>query len=159
MSRNQIHIAIKVCFVCIFLGYALLLIFSDRAKDVPLDKISTYMTTNAKFTDMEACKKTELMRFYHLQESDTEGYFFYRNPSTMSVDEILIVKCASKAKAKEVLQAMDAHLDSQKGIFDGYGTDQIGLLNNAVVETKGNYAIYMCGKDASKWRTLFLSQI
>lgn len=124
-----------------------------------MSEISTVITKKADLEGMNECGKTELARFYGLQEKDLKGFFFYKNPSPMSVDEILIVKSDSKAEANAVLDAMRARFDSQKNIFEGYGTDQIGLLNNAIVATKGNYSFYMCGKNASKWRDLFLSLI
>ena len=51
------------------------------------------------------------------------------------------------------------YLKYQKQVFEGYGTDQMALLNNAVVGKKGNYVYYMCGADAQNWRTAFLSMI
>ena len=54
---------------------------------------------------------------------------------------------------------MEAHLESQKNVFGGYGTDQMALLGDAVVETRGNYAFYMCGPKASVWREDLLSLI
>ncbi len=160
MNRKEIiPTLIKLCFVVVFICFAAFLVLSDHANDISIEKLGTYMTTHADLTDMEACSKSELMHYYQLQESDTDGYFYYKNPSTMSVDEILIIKCTSRDQAAEILTAMQSHLDSQKEIFDGYGTNQISLLNSAFLETKGNYAFYMCGENAQNWRDLLLSQL
>ena len=77
----------------------------------------------------------------------------------MAVEELLIVRAPDKQKANIFLENAQAHLDSQKKVFQGYGTDQMGLLNEAFVESKGKYVIYACGSDAAKWREYFLSLI
>lgn len=159
MNRERLHIIIKVLFSVALLGYVIALCLSDSARDVPMKDITSAMTDKADLTGLNECGKTELIRFYGLQEKNLKGFFFYKAPSPMAVDEILIVKCNSKEEARQVLESMQSRLDSQKNIFEGYGTDQIALLNEAVVASKGNYAFYMCGKNVSKWRDLFLSLI
>lgn len=159
MDREKLHIIIKAIFSIVLLGYIVTLCLSDSAKDVPMKDITATMTEKADLEGLNQCGKTELIRFYGLQEKNLKGFFFYKAPSPMAVDEILIVKSASKTEASQVLETMQARLDSQKNIFEGYGTDQIALLNNAVVASKGNYSFYMCGKNVSKWRDLFLSLI
>ena len=69
------------------------------------------------------------------------------------------MKAKDRAQAQILLENAQAHLSSQKNVFEGYGTDQMALLNNAAVGKKGNYVYYMCGADAQNWRTAFLSMI
>lgn len=69
------------------------------------------------------------------------------------------LKVTDNTQANTLLENANAHLSSQKQVFEGYGTDQMALLNNAVVGKKGNYVYYMCGADAQNWRTAFLSMI
>ena len=86
-------------------------------------------------------------------------YFFYKAASPMAVEEICIMKATDNTQANTLLENANAHLSGQKQVFEGYGTDQMALLNNAVVGKKGNYVYYMCGADAQNWRTAFLSMI
>lgn len=64
----------------------------------------------------------------------------------MSVDEVLVVKANSSSEAGAYLEAAQAHLESQKNIFEGYGTDQMALLGEASVES----AVPMSGISAVK---------
>ena len=77
----------------------------------------------------------------------------------MAVEEICVMKARDNAQAATLLESANSHLSSQKQVFEGYGTDQMALLNNAAVGKKGNYVYYMCGADAQKWRSAFLSLI
>ena len=77
----------------------------------------------------------------------------------MAVEEICIMKANDNDQAAALLESANSHLSSQTQVFEGYGTDQMALLNNAVVGKKGNYVYYMCGADAQNWRLTFLSLI
>lgn len=145
-----------VVFLTIYLGC---LYMSDNAKNVPMDTITASMEQNHQITMLQKRDRTDLKRFYQIEDSATEGYMFYKAASPMSVDEILIVKAPDRATAEAFLGSAEAHLESQKRIFEGYGTDQMALLNEAVVESRGNYVYYMCGADSALWRQAFLSQI
>ena len=77
----------------------------------------------------------------------------------MAVEEICIMKAKDRAQAQILLENAQTHLSSQKNVFEGYGTDQMALLNNAAVGKKGNYVYYMCGANAHSWQHAFLSLI
>lgn len=139
--------------------YLFSLYASDSAKNVPMEEITQAMEADTSITLLEKRGRSDLKHYYQIDERDVEGYLFYKAASPMSVDEIFIVKATDKSQASACLESAEAHLDSQKRIFEGYGTDQMALLNNAVVEKKGNYVYYICGSDASDLRSCFLSLI
>ena len=65
----------------------------------------------------------------------------------------------SSSEAGAYLEAAQAHLESQKNIFEGYGTDQMALLGEASVEKRGAYVWYFCGENAQELRQALLSMI
>ena len=145
-----------VVFLVCYLGF---LYFSDYAGNVPMEKITASMEKNASVTELQKRGRSDLSRYYQLKETDTDGYLFYKAVSPMSVDELCIVKATDKASADSFLENAQAHLESQKNVFGGYGTDQMALLNEAFVGSRGNYVYYFCGADASAWYDAFLSLI
>ena len=46
------------------------------------------------------------------------------------------MKATDNTQANTLLENANAHLSGQKQVFEGYGTDQMALLNNAVVGKK-----------------------
>lgn len=139
--------------------YLILLYTSDSAKNVPMDEISAEMVADTSISVLKKRGRTDLRRYYQVDEASVDGYLFYKAESPMSVDEIFIVKALNKTQAATLLESAQNHLDAQKKIFEGYGTDQMALLNSAVVEKKGNYVYYICGSNASELRSSFLSLI
>lgn len=158
MKINK-SLIIKTAMVLFLSVYLILLYTSDSAKNVPMDEISAEMVADTSISVLKKRGRTDLRRYYQVDEASVDGYLFYKAESPMSVDEIFIVKALNKTQAATLLENAQSHLDAQKKIFEGYGTDQMALLNSAVVEKKGNYIYYICGSNASELRSSFLSLI
>ena len=156
LSRSLIIKSIMVLFLVIYLGH---LYVSDYAADVSMDQIASALEKEESVTQLPEEGATGLRRFYQLDADATDGYFFRKASSPMAVEEVFVVKADSASTAESYLEAAQSHLESQKNIFEGYGTDQMALLGKAVVEKRGRYVWYFCGADAQQLRQIILSQI
>lgn len=148
--------AVMVIFLVVYLGR---LYVSDYAADVSMDKISAALEQVSGVTDLDEPGVSGLRRFYQIDDGDIDSYFFRKAASPMSVDEVLVVKANSSSEAAAYLEVAQAHLESQKNIFEGYGTNQMALLGEASVEKRGAYVWYFCGENAQELRQALLSLI
>lgn len=94
------------------------------------------MESNETITSLNKEERTDLKHYYQVDERDIDGYFFYKAASPMAVEEICIMKAKNSGQAATLLESAQSHLSSQKNVFEGYGTDQMALLNNALVGKK-----------------------
>lgn len=156
LTGSLILKSVMVIFLVVYLGR---LYASDYAADVSMDKISAALEQVSGVTDLSEPGVSGLRRFYQIDENDIDSYFFRKAASPMSVDEVLVVKANSSSEAGAYLEAAQAHLESQKNIFEGYGTDQMALLGEASVEKRGAYVWYFCGENAQELRQALLSMI
>ena len=156
LTGSLILKSVMVIFLVVYLGR---LYVSDYAADVSMDKISAALEQVSGVTDLSEPGVSGLRRFYQIDEDDIDSYFFRKAASPMSVDEVLVVKANSSSEAGAYLEAAQAHLESQKNIFEGYGTDQMALLGEASVEKRGAYVWYFCGENAQELRQALLSMI
>ena len=156
LTGSLIIKSVMVIFLVVYLGR---LYVSDYAADVAMDKISAALEQVSGVTDLSEPGVSGLRRFYQIDENDIDSYFFRKAASPMSVDEVLVVKANSSSEAGAYLEAAQAHLESQKNIFEGYGTDQMALLGEASVEKRGAYVWYFCGENAQELRQALLSMI
>lgn len=156
LTGSLIIKSVMVIFLVVYLGR---LYVSDYAADVSMDKISAALEQVSGVTDLSEPGVSGLRRFYQIDENDIDSYFFRKAASPMSVDEVLGVKANSSSEASAYLEAAQAHLESQKNIFEGYGTDQMALLGEASVEKRGAYVWYFCGENAQELRQALLSMI
>ena len=156
LTGSLIIKSVMVIFLVVYLGR---LYVSDYAADVSMDKISAALEQVSGVTDLSEPGVSGLRRFYQIDENDIDSYFFRKAASPISVDEVLVVKANSSSEAGAYLEAAQAHLESQKNIFEGYGTDQMALLGEASVEKRGAYVWYFCGENAQELRQALLSMI
>lgn len=156
LTGSLILKSVMVIFLVVYLGR---LYVSDYAADVSMYKISAALEQVSGVTDLSEPGVSGLRRFYQIDENDIDSYFFRKAASPMSVDEVLVVKANSSSEASAYLEAAQAHLESQKNIFEGYGTDQMALLGEASVEKRGAYVWYFCGENAQELRQALLSMI
>ena len=156
LTGSLIIKSVMVIFLVVYLGR---LYVSDYAADVSMDKISAALEQVSGVTDLSEPGVSGLRRFYQIDENDIDSYFFRKAASPMSVDDVLVVKANSSSEAGAYLEAAQAHLESQKNIFEGYGTDQMALLGEASVEKRGAYVWYFCGENAQELRQALLSMI
>lgn len=156
LTGSLILKSVMVIFLVVYLGR---LYVSVYAADVSMDKISAALEQVSGVTDLSEPGVSGLRRFYQIDENDIDSYFFRKAASPMSVDEVLVVKANSSSEAGAYLEAAQAHLESQKNIFEGYGTDQMALLGEASVEKRGAYVWYFCGENAQELRQALLSMI
>ena len=156
LTGSLIIKSVMVIFLVVYLGR---LYVSDYAADVSMDKISAALEQVSGVTELSEPGVSGLRRFYQIDENDIDSYFFRKAASPMSVDEVLVVKANSSSEAGAYLEAAQAHLESQKNIFEGYGTDQMALLGEASVEKRGAYVWYFCGENAQELRQALLSMI
>lgn len=156
LTGSLILKSVMVIFLVVYLGR---LYVSDYAADVSMDKISAALEQVSGVTDLSEPGVSGLRRFYQIDDNDIDSYFFRKAASPMSVDEVLVVKANSSSEAGAYLEAAQAHLESQKNIFEGYGTDQMALLGEASVEKRGAYVWYFCGENAQELRQALLSMI
>ena len=157
--KKYLHIIIKSGLVIFLAAYLTILYTSDSARNVPMDTIAQSMEQDSEITSLNQETRTDLKHYYQTDDRSIDGYFFYKAASPMAVEEICIMKARDSAQAAALLESANSHLSSQKQVFEGYGTDQMALLNNAVTGKKGNYVYYICGASAQKWRSAFLSLI
>lgn len=150
---------IKAGTILFLAVYLIFLCRIDSAKDIPLSEIAEVMGKEDSVTALEKCGDTQLRKFYGIDASKIEGYFFYKAESPMSVDEILIIKARDKAQAEDYLESAETHLQSQKKSFEGYGVTQTALLNEAIVECRGNYVFYAAGEKAEQWKKEFVALV
>ena len=78
----------------------------------------------------------------------------------MMAEELLIVKLSDMGQQDMVRAAVEARIATQKTTFEGYGVEQFEMLsNNAVVEVRGNYILFVVNANSAAAQKAFLGAI
>ena len=141
----------EVLAVLLLAGVMAVLLYRKTPADVPLDDVNRRLQENCSLSGMEEAGDLRMKRAFLLNAADYEEYLYYAPDNTMSVNEILIVKCADESAFPGISEAFSERLAVQKKNFDGYGTDQTALLNQAKTGFDAPYAWFLVGADADEW--------
>lgn len=98
-----------------------------------------------------------IKRLYGLDPSDYEAVMLYYPLTNMGAEEVLLVKLKDKSQQSQVSAAIESRLATQLDSFEGYGVAQTELLQKAVTELRGNYALFVSGSFAQAVLDAFLS--
>ena len=113
-------VVIKYALVAVIVVYvALLLIFtsgSTKSFAAVEKKVEASLDTKA----MKKAGVQGLKRYYGLNSADYEGVMLYTAESSMSAQEILLVKTKTTEQAEEVKAAVEQRRANRRNDFDGY---------------------------------------
>ena len=124
----------KVVFGLILLAF-LFYVYSDQnAKDVSVK--------DEAVAAMEEGTARDVMHYFGIDVNSYEGVIYFKGTEALSVNELLIVKGSSRDAVSPVRDAIDSRVDAQIKTFEGYGPEQVALLNDHIVFQKGNYIFY-----------------
>ena len=146
----------KGILVLILVLFLIFVYARANAKDVPLPDIEKDLLSNAQLKDeMDKCSDRDLMQNFGLDFTNYDSYIYYKSNEALAVEEILIIKAKAKNDLSAVQDAVETRISDQRALYDGYGADQVALLDDSVVLIKGNYLFYCCAPNIDKYEEVF----
>lgn len=92
---------------------------------------------------------------FGLEANAFNGLVYYGPDSNMEAAELLLVNLKDISQKESVEEAIQKRIEYQKSCFEGYGVDQMELINNAMTITYGHYMLFIVSKDSSLARDAF----
>jgi hypothetical protein len=159
MKKLTLYRIIKVILVVII---GIWLFDGLSATRVSHTSFRTMEKTMTKYANTKQTKKgsTQIIRrLYGLDPSDYDGVLLYYPASTMSANEMLVIKLKSVKDQDNVLDSIKTRQQSQENAFKGYGATQTKLLQDGIIEVRGNYILYVVDSNASSIRDAFVNAL
>lgn len=94
-------------------------------------------------------------KYYGLDANEYEDILLYLPSSNMDAAELLIVIMRDESQSEELNAAMNKRLEQQKKVFESYGVEQMGILNQAVICIEGRYGLFAVCEDADNVKAAF----
>ena len=92
---------------------------------------------------------------FGLEANAFNALVYYGPDSNMDAAELLLVDLKDTSQKETVEEAIQKRINYQKSCFEGYGVDQMELINNAMTITYGHYMLFIVSKDSSLAREAF----
>ncbi len=138
-------------------GILFLLSYQRTPKDISLKAFSEdFSAAYVKAEGTLECADTlAIKKNFGLTAEDYAEMVYVLDSDMMSAQEMLIVKLNTEEQRKPVKDAMEERLSTRKEAFDGYGSDQMEILNRAIVYSAGNYVCLIVSEKDREWLDLF----
>ena len=131
-----------IAFACLMaLGISLLT--GGKPSDTSFDAMAAAIREEVDLDLMVEGDNLAVKKLYGIEPSAYKGTMLYYPPTNMDVLEVLLVQLEDSAQEAEVLAAIDARVETQRKSFDGYGIEQMGLLEKRLVISEGNYVLFV----------------
>ena len=144
--------------VCIVLFVAWMLMSGESESDADVGAVEAAVAS-VGLGSMKKSDDLTVKKVFGINAGDYEGVVYYKGEGIMDVNELLIVKLKSVSQASDVKNAAQNRLDEQIKNFTNYGTDQIDLLNQGVVVSRGNYVFYTVSENSDKLKSAFVGAL
>ena len=163
MRESRVNVtliaALKYLLLIVFVAFLLSQARGAKASLSPFEDVQSAVLSAADLTPMTEGDNQMIRRIYGLDPDSFEGILLYYPTSSMSVEEILLVKLTDVSQGDSIRQVMEDRIQSQIDVFAGYGPEQVAMLEKAIVEVRGNYALLVVADQPDAVRQAFLAAL
>ena len=158
--KNMIYEIARWAVVLVAVVSLIIMFGGNTVSSADPADVEAAVTAQIDMTNMLPGDNQMIKRFYGLDPSQFEECILYYPTTNMMAEELLIVKLSDLSQQETVRSAVEARIATQKNTFEGYGVEQFEMLtNNAVVEVRGNYILFVVNGASAAARDAFLRAI
>lgn len=143
-----------IVFVLIIIYVVLLLLFASGSSK-PFEEVSAAVSGSLDTETLTQMDDRMLKRNFGLNSADYDGVMYYASASSMSVEEVLLIRVKSRDQIQQISEAIDERIDARMDAFEGYAPDQVRLLEDAQQSVRGKYVFFAVSSRAMEYRNAF----
>ena len=125
ITRTELFKYITVAAILVFV--ILMLIFASGSTKA-FDEVAKGVEASLDTENLVKQDSQALKRYYGLNSAEYDGVLFYSSASSMSAEEVLMIKVKDESQMQGIRDAIDRRLENRKNDFDGYAPKQVQLL-------------------------------
>lgn len=148
MTRARVYSILKGILLIIFAVLLAGHIIQPSDSNKTLPEITAETLKDIDMLSMVEKTPNDVKLFLQLNPGDYKEIVYYKSDDVMQPSEILIVHFNSQDQYDAFESAVNAHVNSQANIFEGYAQEQYELTQSAVIQRYGNYGIFVIHPDA-----------
>lgn len=152
MGKKKIKIVFFQIFYCIILALIIwFFTWKKSPKDVLVEDIAQQFEEKYPECNLVRMDELKVKKIFGINASDYNGYLYYASEDMMTVDELFLIKIKEDNQKDSVISIIKDRIEKQKVIFNGYGTNQMDLLRNAVIFSSGKYVCLIVSQKPQEW--------
>lgn len=138
----------EMLVLCCLMVFIVFVSTRDNYIDVSMEDIKSAVSEAADFSGMEEFGNSQLKKDFGINANDYEGVIYYGHQSVMDCEKVLIIKLSDSSQGKDLAKSVKEIRTADMDMFRSYAPDQYKLLDECVIEQKGNYFIYVVSDNA-----------
>ena len=127
-----------VVFAAVLVYIAVLMAYASGSSR-PFEEVEAAVSSALKDSGLKEMDSQMLKRNFGLNSADYAGVMYYASESSMSAEEVLLIRVSSDKQVQEVTDAVNERIDSRINAFEGYAPEQVKLLEDAQQSVRGRY--------------------
>ena len=145
----------KYIIVAVILAYIAVLMAYASGSSRPFEEVEAALSSALDGSGLTEMDSQMLKRNFGLNSADYAGVMYYASESSMSAEEVLLIRVSGDSQVQEVADAVSERISSRKNAFDGYAPEQVKLLEDAQQSVRGRYVFFAVSPDAEEYRAVF----
>ena len=157
--RTVIYLVIRYGLVALLLFGIIFFIFRKHESKTPFDDMSVAVAETITSDHLERNSTRFLKKYFDLNPDDYDGVMIYTPRSNMDAEELVLIKLSSNDQAEAITRQIEARIQSQYEIYEGYAPEEVALLDGAIIDVQGNYILYVVGDFAQDTDEVFRKKL
>ena len=158
--RVTVFEVLRWVVVALALVFLLSKFASDPVSSADPQEVEAAVVAQIDMTNMLTGDNQMIKRLYGIDPAAYEYCVLYYPTTNLEAEELLIVTLSDVSQGEALEAAINARIETQKNSFDGYGIEQYDMLtNNAVVEVRGNYVLFVVNANSAEAQKAFLDAL
>lgn len=125
-------------------------------KTLDLDAFSKDVLSKGSFNDELILLSDKVVSdYYDLSFDGLDAYRVYVSSTSATSSEFVVFKCSGEAALKAAKAAVEARISDQISNYENYRPDEKFRLDNALIETNGNYLLFVVSDNNTTIQNLF----
>ncbi len=150
-------LVIEIVIAAALVAFMIFMLVSGGSADVPMTKIEAGMEEESSVAELRKKTLADAAGNLGFEVAAVDEGIYYRMDDIMDVRELFIARIEDDDEREAVLAAVTKYMEEKRDSFEGYGTDQFGLLSNGIITEKGPYLFFGVSEDVLAWESKFLS--
>ena len=154
-KRTMVPQIMKYVSLAVILAYIVVLMVYASGSSRPFEEVEAALSSALDGSGLKKMDSQMLKRNFGLNSADYAGVMYYASESSMSAEEVLLIRVSGDSQVQEVADAVSERISSRKNAFDGYAPEQVKLLEDAQQSVRGRYVFFAVSPDAEEYRAVF----
>ena len=157
MTERQLKLypVLKYVSVLLILAYIVVLMLYASGSKKAFKEVEASVSQVLDADELTQMDEQMLKRNFRLNSADYSGVMYYSSESSISAEEVLMIRVKSTKQIEKVTDAITERKKERIADFDEYLPEQVKLLEDSQESVRGKYIFFAVSKKAADYRAVF----